>query len=67
MKLGNRIRKLREDNKLSQNQLGEKLGVKFSAVSKWERDETVPPLKQIAKMIKIFDTTYDEFFEDIDF
>ena len=52
---------------LSQNQLGEKLGVKFSAVSKWERDETVPPLKQIAKMIKIFDTTYDEFFEDIDF
>ena len=42
MSLGANIRQKREERKLTQEQLADKLGVTFQAVSSWERDEYKP-------------------------
>ena len=38
-KVGGQIASLRKSRGLTQNDLGERLGVSFQAVSKWERSE----------------------------
>ena len=40
-KVGNQISMLRKNKGLTQNDLGERLGVTFQSVSKWERGETL--------------------------
>ncbi|MCR4722517.1 MAG: helix-turn-helix domain-containing protein [Eubacteriales bacterium] len=52
MSIGSNIRSLREEGKLTQEQLAEKLDVTFQAVSSWERDEYLP---ETAKLIKLAD------------
>lgn len=42
MTLGEQIRRARENNNLSQEELAEQLGVSRQAVSKWENDTSVP-------------------------
>ena len=37
--IGNRIRKYREENNMTQKQLAERIGVSNSRVSNWERSE----------------------------
>lgn len=40
--IGKNIKTLREERSLTQEQLAEKIGVTFQAVSSWERDEYIP-------------------------
>ena len=40
--VGRQITLLRKEKGLTQNELGDRLGVSFQAVSKWERGETLP-------------------------
>ena len=42
MKLGYRIRKLRLENSMSQNDLGKQIGVPQTTLSGWERGEGCP-------------------------
>ena len=44
MTLGQRIQELRKGLGLSQEELGEKMGVSRQAISKWEGDQTIPEL-----------------------
>mgnify|MGYP000241457149 FL=1 len=60
MHIGERIQKLRKDAGLSQEQLGERLGVSRQAVSKWETGESLPELDKIVQMAEIFGVTTDE-------
>ena len=39
MSIGENITRIRKEKNLTQEQLAEKLGVTFQAVSSWERDE----------------------------
>ncbi len=39
-KIGEQIAFLRKSKNLTQNELGERLGVSFQAVSKWERSHS---------------------------
>ena len=39
MSIGTNIKELREERKLTQEQVAESLGITFQAVSSWERDE----------------------------
>ena len=39
MSIGTNIKSLREERKLTQEQVAEALGVTFQTVSSWERDE----------------------------
>ena len=59
MTTGKRIAKARKEKGLSQEQLGEKLGVTFQAVSSWERDEYLPETKNLAALSEALDVSLD--------
>lgn len=54
-----RITELRNGIGITQAQLGKKLGVTRSAVNSWEMGLSVPQLKHVIEMAKIFNTTVD--------
>ena len=54
MTLGEQIQALRKAAGLSQEELGEKLGVARQSVSKWESGATVPELDKLIAMSKLF-------------
>ena len=54
MTLGQRIQELRKQAGLSQEGLGEALGVSRQAVSKWESDGGIPELDTLIAMSKLF-------------
>ena len=56
---GERLKKLRIENKLSQDELAEKLGVSAQAVSKWERGKSTPDLAVIVPMAKLLRISTD--------
>ncbi len=58
--IGNRIAKLRKENRLSQETLAEKLGVSAQAVSKWENDQSCPDISLLPLLANTFGVTVDE-------
>ena len=60
MTLGQRIQELRKHNGLSQEGLGEALGVSRQAVSKWEGDNGIPELDTLIAMSRLFGITIGE-------
>lgn len=57
MTLGQRIQDLRKQKGLSQEALGEALGVSRQAVSKWEGDNGIPELDTLIAMSRLFGVT----------
>ena len=57
MTLGETIQALRKNAGLSQEELGDKLGVARQSVSKWESDATIPELDKLIVMSKLFGVT----------
>lgn len=53
------LKKLREENKLSQQALAEKLGITQQAVYKYERTAIEPDIETLIKMAGIFGVTVD--------
>lgn len=60
MEIGEKITELRKNNKLSQEDLAEKLGVTRQTISKWELGQTYPSIKQAKELSKIFNISLDE-------
>lgn len=60
MTLGERIALARKQAGLSQEQLGDKLGVSRQAVSKWELDEATPEVTKLKAMAGAFHITVDQ-------
>lgn len=58
-KVGEQIAVLRKSKNLTQSELGERIGVSFQAVSKWERGETLPDVTLLPDLAKILETTVD--------
>lgn len=58
-KVGSQIAMLRKAKGITQNELGERIGVSFQAVSKWERGETLPDTAILPDLAKILETTID--------
>ena len=58
-KVGEQIAALRKAKGLTQSELGERIGVSFQAVSKWERGETLPDVTLLPDLAKILETTVD--------
>lgn len=50
---------LRKEKGLTQNDLGERLGVSFQAVSKWERGETLPDTALLPDLAAVLETSID--------
>ena len=59
-KVGNLITKLREENGLSQSELGTKLGVTNKAVSRWENGRGYPDTAILLKLSEVLEITVDE-------
>ncbi|WP_291578358.1 helix-turn-helix domain-containing protein [Clostridium sp. UBA6640] len=59
MNLSEKILKLRKSKGMSQDGLGEELGVSRQSVSKWESGQVTPELDKIIKIANIFDVTTD--------
>ena len=62
-KIGKLIAELRNKNNLTQQDLGDKIGVGFRAVSKWECGQTLPDIENMKELSKIFGITLDELIE----
>ena len=60
MTLGQRIQELRKSRDLSQEALGEILGVSRQAVSRWEMDGAVPEVDKLLQMAKLFGLSLDD-------
>lgn len=58
-KIGQQICYLRKAKGLTKADLGEKLGVFFQAVSKWERGETLPDITLLPALADTLETTID--------
>ena len=59
VKVGSRIAKLRKDNKMSQEELSEKLFITRQALSKWENGTSIPSIDSLLEISKIFNTTFE--------
>ena len=58
-----KIRRLRKSNKLTQEQLAEKLDISRSKVSSWERRKRSMTVTDAIKIAKLFHISLDNFFE----
>ena len=61
-KIGKFIANLRKEQKLTQEQLAEKLGVTDKSVSRWENGKGLPDVSLYKDLCNIFGITLNEFF-----
>lgn len=64
MDIGKNIKRLREERKLTQEQVAEELGVSFQAVSSWERDEYKPDTDNLIKLAEMLDVSVSALIEE---
>lgn len=64
MSIGKNIKTLREERSLTQEQLAEKIGVTFQAVSSWERDEYIPETANVIKLCEELGVSSSAILED---
>ncbi len=60
--LGNKIKKLRTECSVTQENLAEYLGISFQAVSKWETGTTMPDITMLPRLAAFFGVRIDELF-----
>ena len=65
MKIGEKIKELRIEHNLSQMQLGKLIGVSQKAIDYWERNVNEPKASYIIALVKTFNISYDEFFNEV--
>lgn len=66
MELGSRIRTLRADRGLTQEELAQALHVTGQAVSKWETGQSAPDIELLPQLSVFFGVTIDELFSMTD-
>ena len=59
MTFGEKLQKLRQKAAMSQDALAERLDVSRQAVSRWERDETMPETDKVVALADLFGVTTD--------
>ena len=59
MEIGKQIRKHRQDLKLSQDELAEKIFVTRQTISNWENDKNYPDIKSLLLLSSLFDISLD--------
>lgn len=60
MKIGENILKLRKEKRLSQEELGEMVGVTRQTISNWELNETIPDTNQLIALSKALNISIDD-------
>ena len=60
MTIGTNIKRLRQNKGVTQEQLGEVLGISSQAVSKWENESALPDILILPKLADYFGISIDE-------
>ena len=63
MNIGNKIRELRKQRGITQEQLAESIGISFQAVSKWENNIALPDIALVPVLASYFGVSMDELFD----
>lgn len=67
MNLGEKIKKLRTEKGLSQDALGKAMGVHYTHISRYERNQSSPSIEALRKLAKAFGVSADYLlFDDLD-
>ena len=64
MTFGEKLQRLRKENRMSQEELASKITVSRQAVSKWELNEAMPDIDNIKQLSKIFGISMDYLLDD---
>lgn len=60
MSFGDRLRKIRQDRRLSQPEVADMVGVSKSTYSNWENDKFYPKTRCFARLIEVFEISAEE-------
>jgi len=63
MNIGNKIKELRKQRGITQEQLANSIGISFQAVSKWENGIALPDITLVPIIASYFGVSMDELFE----
>jgi len=63
MKLGEQIKKYRNELSLSQDDLAEKIFVSRQSISNWENDRTYPDIKSLVLLSEVFHVSLDKLIK----
>ena len=66
MTFGEKLKKLRNDHQLTQDELAEKIFVTRTAISKWETDKGYPSIDSLKQLSNLFEISIDELISDSD-
>ena len=66
MTVGEKIKEQRCRARLTQAQLGDRIGWPDSRIGVYERGEHKPTIRSLIKIARAFDITYDEFMKDVE-
>lgn len=66
MTFGDKLKKLRSDNGLTQEQLADKIFVTRTAISKWETNNGYPSIDSLKVISNLFNISIDELISDDD-
>ena len=61
MNIGTRIKKFRENQNISQDELALKVFVSRQTVSNWETNKSYPDIKSLTMLSNIFNVSLDNF------
>ena len=64
MTFAEKLKSIRRQADMSQEQLAEKLGVSRQAVTKWETDTGIPDIENIMAISALFDISIDRLLSD---
>ena len=66
IKIGKFIAQQRKEQNLTQRELGEKLGVSYKAVSKWETGASEPSTTNLLALAKLYGVSAGELLRDVE-
>lgn len=66
MTFGGKLKKLRNDNSMTQEQLAEKIFVTRTAISKWETNNGYPSIDSLKAISNLFRVSIDDLISDVD-
>jgi transcriptional regulator with XRE-family HTH domain len=67
MDIGKKIKDLRTKKGLSQEDLGKAMGVHYTHISRYERNQSTPSIEALKKLATIFEVSADYLlFDDVD-
>lgn len=64
--VGKKIKQLRTNSKMTQKELGEKIGVKHNTISAYERGTISPEQDMLFALSSVFEVSVDDFFPYIE-